>query len=142
MATVTSTVQSQSDIKVLLNYESCPITWSTPPKPQSNDVETSLNFFKDNEDGSPPHPTYVGKPETYRRPRDSHKVTIHDVSGEEDKYTLDEQGFQFLKHTSVEKDFVDEEKVKDEYYKEVDQLLKDVYVLLQNRLVSSCSSLQ
>lgn len=130
MATVTSTLQSQYNIKDLLNNESIPITCAFPSKPQSHDVDTSLNFFKDNEDGSPPHATYVGKPETFQRPRDTHKVVIHDVSGEEDKYTLDEQGFQFLKHVSSEKDFVDDDKVKNGYYKEVDQLLKDVYALL------------
>ena len=46
-----------------------------------HDVETELNFFKPNEDGSPPAPTYVTRPETYERPSDSQNVTVHDVSG-------------------------------------------------------------
>lgn len=53
-------------------------------------------------------------------------VTIHDISGEEDKYTLDTYGFQFVKHESKEKGFHDVEKIKAEYYPETEQLVKDV----------------
>ncbi|KAJ4861758.1 hypothetical protein N5P37_002567 [Trichoderma harzianum] len=99
-------------------------TYKSIPK---HDVNTILNFFKDNEDGSPPAPTYVGKPETYtNRPIASHQVTIHDVAGEEDKYTLDKSGFQFHRHTSIEKDFLDDDQIKAKYYPETEQLLKDV----------------
>ncbi|SMY29942.1 unnamed protein product [Zymoseptoria tritici ST99CH_1A5] len=95
-------------------------------KPRKHDVETILNFHKDNEDGSPPAPTYVGRPETYERPVDAHKVTIHDVTGDEDKYTLDSHGFQLVPSVSGEKDFLDDDVIKETYYKEIDQLLKDV----------------
>lgn len=90
------------------------------------DVEALLNYHKDNEDGSPPHPTYVDRPETYERPSEVHKVLVRDVRGEEDKFTLDVNGFQFHKHTAHEKDFVDDAQIKDGYYKETEQLLKDV----------------
>ncbi|PNP60305.1 hypothetical protein THARTR1_00329 [Trichoderma harzianum] len=83
-------------------------TYKSIPK---HDVNTILNFFKDNEDGSPPEPTYV---------------TIRDVAGEEDKYTLDKNGFQFHRHTSIEKDFLDDDQIKAQYYSETEQLLKDV----------------
>jgi hypothetical protein len=91
-------------------------------------VQTTLNFLKENEDGSPPAPAFVGKPETYDRPAVTLPVTIHDVSGHELEYTLDKNGFQFYYHESKEKDFVDDEKIKAEYYPEVEQLLKDAYV--------------
>lgn len=93
---------------------------------QKHDVETTLNFHKDNEDGSPPHPTYVDRPETYDRPVETHKVTIHDVRGEEDKYSLDQNGFEIIRRPAQEKDFLDDDKIKTLYYAEVDQLLKDV----------------
>ncbi|KAH6605796.1 hypothetical protein Trco_004949 [Trichoderma cornu-damae] len=90
------------------------------------DVDTILNFFKDNEDGSPPTPLYAGKPETFsQQPVAPHKVTIHDVAGEEDRYSLDGNGFQIYRHTSNEKDFVGEEQIKASYYPETEQLLKD-----------------
>jgi hypothetical protein len=99
------------------------ITPSPTSKPQ--DVDTVLHYFKPNADGSPPHPTYVDKPETYYREPEPHNVTVRDVRGKEDQYTLDKSGFQFYKHVSKEKDFLDEEKIKEEYYPETEQLLKD-----------------
>lgn len=89
------------------------------------DVQTELHYFKANEDGSPPHPTYVDKPETYARPFETHPATIHDVRGSEDKYTLDGNGFQIHSHTATEKDFLDDDQIKAVYYPEVEQLLKD-----------------
>jgi hypothetical protein len=93
------------------------------------DVESFLNYHKPNEDGSPPHPTYVDRPETYDRPFESHKVVVHDVRGNEDKFTLDRNGFQFYKHSALEEDFLDDAQIKDGYYKETEQLLKEASVM-------------
>jgi hypothetical protein len=60
------------------------------------------------------------------RPHVAQSVTVHDIAGDEDKYSLDSHGFQFVKHESKEKDFLEEEKIKAEYYPETEQLLKDV----------------
>ena len=89
------------------------------------DVETVLHYYKPNADGSPPHPTYVDRPETYHREPESHSVTVRDARGKEDEFTLDGNGFQFYKHVSQEKAFVDDEQIKSQYYPEVEQLLKD-----------------
>lgn len=91
-------------------------------------VQTTLNFFKENEDGSPPSPNFANRPETYNKPTVPLAVTIHDLSGHELDYTLDKNGFQFYYHESKEKDFLEEEKIKKEYYPETEQLLKDAYV--------------
>jgi hypothetical protein len=91
-----------------------------------HDVHTVLHYHKPNEDGSPPHPTYVDRPETYDRPFEIHPVTVHDVRGHEKDYTLDGNGFQFHRHSANEKDFLDDEKIKSGYYAETEQLLKDV----------------
>lgn len=88
-----------------------------------HDVETTLNYYLD--DGQPPKPAYVGKPESYERPTYPAKVTVHDIRGEEDQYNLDNKGFLIYPHVSKEKDFVDDEKIKAEYYPEVEQLIKD-----------------
>ena len=58
------------------------------------------------------------------RPTEAVSVTVHDISGDEDKYTLDSHGFQVYKYESNEKDFIDDEKIKAEYYPEVEDLLK------------------
>lgn len=99
---------------------------STLSTTKAHDVQTTLNYYKPNADGSPPHPTYVDRPETYERPIEPHDVTVHDVTGRENEFTLDGNGFQFHRHTSVEKDFLDDEQIKAQYYPETEQLLKDV----------------
>ncbi|KAI1779187.1 hypothetical protein F4818DRAFT_241617 [Hypoxylon cercidicola] len=96
------------------------------PSVSPYDVDTVLNFYKDPEDGSPPHPTYTDRPETYERPVSPHPVHITDVSGKEANYTLDGNGFEYHRHTAQEKDFVDDDHIKAVYYPETEQLLKDV----------------
>jgi hypothetical protein len=72
------------------------------------------------------HPAqYVGKPETYERPVNPTNVTVTDIRGDVDKYTLDGQGFQIYNFASAEKDFLDDEKIKAEYYPETERLLKE-----------------
>ncbi|KAJ5921007.1 hypothetical protein N7466_009333 [Penicillium verhagenii] len=88
-------------------------------------VQTTLNFLKENEDGSPLAPSYVNQPETYIREAVVLPATIHDVSGHEQDYSLDGQGFQFYYHKSQETDFLDDEQIKRTYYPETEQLLKD-----------------
>ncbi|PWY87398.1 7alpha-cephem-methoxylase P8 chain related protein [Aspergillus heteromorphus CBS 117.55] len=98
-----------------------------PPASSSkpHHVQTTLNFIKELPDGSHLAPAYVGVPSSYDRPLTALPVTINDVSGHELDYTLDGNGFQFYYHTSQEKDFEDDEKIKREYYPEIEQLLKD-----------------
>jgi hypothetical protein len=101
-----------------------------PPVPvaeKPHHVQTTLNFLKEKEDGSPPDPNIVGQPESYDRPVTSIPATIHDISGHELDYTLDSHGFQLYYHESKEKDFLDDDQIKREYYPETEQLLKDAY---------------
>ncbi|KAF6791056.1 hypothetical protein CSOJ01_14414 [Colletotrichum sojae] len=98
-----------------------------PKNPRSQKyVTANLHYFKENEDGSPPHPTYVDKPETYDRPFETHNVVIRDIAGKEDEYTLDQNGFQIHRHTATEKDFLDDAQIKASYYPETENLLKSV----------------
>lgn len=53
-------------------------------------------------------------------------MTAHDIRGAEGQYSLDKTGFQIVKHTSAEKEFLEDEKIKGEYYAECEQLLKEV----------------
>jgi len=101
---------------------------SSAPRPQAEEkhhVQTKLNYYKDPGDGSEPAPNYVGRPESYERPTEPLDVTVHDIRGEEGNYSLDKNGFEIYPHRSVEKDFVDDDQIKAQYYPEVEQLLKD-----------------
>ncbi|KAI2782095.1 amino acid permease-domain-containing protein [Daldinia loculata] len=63
---------------------------------------------------------------TQNRPFESYPVHITDVTGREDEFTLDKNGFQFHRHVAQEKDFLDDDHIKAVYYPETEQLLKDV----------------
>ncbi|TWU77576.1 hypothetical protein ED733_007718 [Metarhizium rileyi] len=62
----------------------------TRPVPK-HDVKAVPKYFKENEDGSPPHPTYVDRPETNNRPFEAHQVLVTDIAGEASYYTETEQ---------------------------------------------------
>ena len=61
------------------------------------------------------------------RPTVAAEVEVTDISGSEAKYTLDSHGFQIVKHKSKEVEFLDENQIKNNYYPETEQLLKNVY---------------
>ncbi|KAG8169718.1 hypothetical protein KVR01_000463 [Diaporthe batatas] len=92
-----------------------------------HDVTTILNYWDDPGDGSKPTPIVIGKGRiTNDRPHLPHGVIVSDVSGDEDRYTLDSHGFQYCRSPSKEKDFLDDSKIVTEYYPECEQLLKGV----------------
>ncbi|KAH7882170.1 hypothetical protein F5I97DRAFT_429775 [Phlebopus sp. FC_14] len=90
------------------------------------DVSTTLNYHSALNDETPYN--YVnepppGVPKT-NVGQDTHPVIIHDARGKEVELGLDKSGFQFINYPSVEKDFLDEEKIKLVYYAEVEEILK------------------
>ncbi|KAH7921682.1 hypothetical protein BV22DRAFT_1038333 [Leucogyrophana mollusca] len=91
-----------------------------------HDVQTTLHYYKAAND-EPPY-NYVEEPPA-GVPRsnvgeDTHPAVIHDIRGKEDTVGLDKTGFQFIKHVSEEKEFVDEKAIETRYYKEVEDILK------------------
>ncbi|KAG0700035.1 hypothetical protein DFH29DRAFT_1080934 [Suillus ampliporus] len=92
-----------------------------------HDVQTTLNFYKPTNDGLP-YNYHVGEPPAgvpkTNVGEDVQQVVIHDVRGKEDTVGLDKTGFQFIKHKSVEKEFLDEEAIQTKYYAEVEDILK------------------
>ena len=88
-----------------------------------HDVLAEFNYYKDAADGQLPPPYYVTKPESLGFSLDTKTVTVRDIRGDEDRYTLDTIGFQVLRHVSKEKEFEDSEITK-VYYPEMESLLK------------------
>lgn len=94
---------------------------------QPHNVSAILNYWDDPGDGSSPTPIYIGKGRiTNERPHLPHRFAISDVTGHEDDFTLDGQGFQYLGHPSVleEADFANEQRIREHYYPECAELLK------------------
>lgn len=115
-------------------------------------LQTTVNYYDDPADGSPPTPVYVGRyilpsplPLTYpppcpppninpknstqvtnKRPTISVPVTVTDVTGNESSFSLDVHGFAYHRHESAEAagGFHDETALKQRYYPECEELLK------------------
>ena len=94
-----------------------------------HDVSTTLNYFKPTDEApyfySPAAEPPEGKPRS-NIDSEPHPAVVHDVRGKEDTVGLDKTGFEFVKHKSEETEFIDEERIKNVYYKEVEELLKKV----------------
>ncbi|KAJ2978344.1 hypothetical protein NUW58_g7528 [Xylaria curta] len=98
-------------------------------KPEKRHVSTVINYYRDPGDGSPPMPVRISdKTVKNERPTIAKPTVIKDITGDEDKYTLDKHGFQFCRRATRlhEADFHNSELVEAQYYPEARQLLKDV----------------
>ena len=92
-------------------------------------VTASLTFYKAAEDGSKPF-NYVEEPPEGQPQRnfgdEYHDVQMNDIRGHESEFQLDVDAFQtFTNVPSEEKDFADDEHIKQTYYPEVEKLLLD-----------------
>ncbi|KAI0373706.1 hypothetical protein BV20DRAFT_936908 [Pilatotrama ljubarskyi] len=95
-----------------------------------HDVPTTLNYYAPLGDPNEAPYRYIygtppGKPD-HNLGDDPRAVVVHDARGREDEFSLDVHGFQFVRHVSAEKEFVDDGAIKTGYYKEIEELLKDV----------------
>jgi len=96
--------------------------------PISSGVETTFNYINGSGGEKPFLYTFTapeGKPQTNIKV-EAHPAVVHDIRGHEAEITLDNVGFTLVKHTSEEKDFLDEDHIKKVYYAETEQLLKNV----------------
>jgi hypothetical protein len=108
--------------------QTSPIFDDGGPEPNGkHHVATTLNYWDDPGDGSRPTPIFIGRGRvTNKRPHLAHGFVVTDITGDEDKYSLDTHGFQYCRHESSEKEFTDEQAIRSGYYEECQQLLKDV----------------
>ena len=122
MASVTQNSSVPPHLLSSIGTQAAELTPRALQKPR--DITATFHYYKDNADGSPPEPNYVDRPAGYYREPISQELIVHDIRGSEDQYTLDTTGFQVVKHKSVEKDFLDDEQIKAQYYQETEELLK------------------
>lgn len=94
------------------------------------DTIATLNYFAPPEDGAVPF-NYVEAPPEGQPQRNygvfSVEAPIRDIRGHESEYNLDRDAFAVVLNVpeSAEKDFIDEESVKKNYYPEVEKLILD-----------------
>jgi hypothetical protein len=87
-------------------------------------IRTSLNYWP--ADGPVKRELVLGTVGAYRRPIDTHSVSIEDVRGHERMFNLDVHGFQFIHHDSPHVASFDEAVVKKWIYPEAEEILKNV----------------
>lgn len=90
-------------------------------------VTANINYYLEVSQGGT-EIIYPGTARDKLRKFDSTLVKITDLRSCDEEFTLDVHGFQFVPHTSVEKDFDDEGRVKRVVYQETEELLKLTYV--------------
>lgn len=104
------------------------------PSPDSDiprgNTTVTLNYFRPPEDGAVPYNYVEKQPEgTAQRNFGDFDVQapITDIRGNESSYTLDKDAFLAVSNVpeSAEKDFVDDDSIKQNYYPEVEKLIRD-----------------
>lgn len=101
--------------------------------PSKRDVQTELVYWKRLEDRSVvtdfTQPGGEQRFEEQQAYNEKHPVQIHDIRGEEANYTLEKNGFQYVRHDVPElDDWSDEEKVKAILIPKTEELVRQVYV--------------
>lgn len=92
------------------------------------DVTVALNYYKAPEDGAVPF-NYVEQPPEGQPQRNFGEtvtqVTVHDIRGHEDEYSLDEDAFKVIRNVpeSAEKGFTLDESIAKNYYPELEKLI-------------------
>ena len=94
------------------------------------DVTVTLNYYKAPEDGAVPF-NYVEQPPEGEPQRNfgeaKIQVTVHDIRGHEEEYTLDKDAFKVISNVpgSAEKEFASDESIERNYYPELEKLILD-----------------
>ena len=94
----------------------------------SKHVEATISYWRDPGDGSDPDANYYKELLVGHRDEDKHKTTVRDIRGTESVYALDTHGFEIRRLPSKERDITDQEVVKTDYYSEISDLIKEMFV--------------
>lgn len=118
--TATQTTSSSSSSKISTVHDDSAYIPRGP-------VTAALSFYKAPVDGSKPF-NYVEEPPEGQPPRnfgeDVRDIDVNDIRGRESDFNLDTDAFQTLSDVaSEEKEFADDEHIKQTYYPEVEKLL-------------------
>ncbi|KAL8735809.1 MAG: hypothetical protein Q9166_000673 [cf. Caloplaca sp. 2 TL-2023] len=112
----------------IANQPATPGPFSAVSTDHPRDFQTTLQYVKVSEDGKALGPSTWGKTDYEEDREQLVPVTIHDARGRQRDFNLDKNGFQLVKHVTAFKkeDYTSEENIKNAYYPEVEQMVKDV----------------
>jgi hypothetical protein len=91
-------------------------------------VKTTLNYYVPPANNESAYQNVNVDPELGHRPRnfttEEREVLVENLRGKEDSVTLDTAGYQFYRHPSQHKAFLDDKEIEKEYYPESIELIK------------------
>lgn len=97
---------------------------STIQDSTADSIKAHVNYHLAPADGGPPpymEPMTAG---SRRRAWDRRRVRVYDLRGHEDEFHLDKNGFQLVRNVSQEKTFDDDDRIKNVYLPETEELVK------------------
>lgn len=89
-------------------------------------INTDVSYFLSPEDGGGSTHYIVGSVGSRRRKFDPHPTRIINIRGKEEFFSLDTHGFELVRYPAEEKEFADDEKIKEGYYHEVEKMMKEL----------------
>ncbi|KAF2170405.1 hypothetical protein M409DRAFT_19227 [Zasmidium cellare ATCC 36951] len=92
--------------------------------PQPKSTTATLNYNLDHSQGGA-DAIYAGTAGEKRRKHDPRTVKINDIRGSPEKFEIDTHGFQLIERESPEKVFDDDARIKDVYYPDCAQLIRE-----------------
>lgn len=110
----------------IMRVEETPVLTPSSGITKPRHVHTTINYYRDPGDGTEHAPSIAGKRSTFNQPSIDLETVVTDITGSEDQYTLDSHGFQLWDHVSREKIFDNDDRIKEEYYPEVEDLVREV----------------
>ena len=92
---------------------------------RAHSIYADFNYYP--QDQPIPEPINVTKPSSFlKEPKDTRRMFVQDIRGNESSYSLDRNGFEIVHHLTEEKDFLDDDQIQKAYYPEVEELVKRV----------------
>ena len=118
-------IMSSTEIQTTIAAKAQEFTTHLLGDDKNHDLKAQINYHKFGPDGSPATPrTYHELSPNYH---DARTATIHDVRGSETDYTLEGNGFQYVKgQKPADIDFSNNEQIKKEHYPAMEDFVKKV----------------
>ena len=92
---------------------------------KAHNTYADFNYYP--QDFPIPEPINVTKPSSFlKEPKDTRRMFVQDIRGNENSYSLDQNGFEIVHHLTEEKDFLDDDQIQKIYYPEIEELVKRV----------------
>lgn len=95
---------------------------STDPPPGV--IKAEVNYFLEPPAGEPYPIIYPGLVGSRRRKWDVRSVEVNDLRGRENEFEVDTNGFQVVAFATKEKEYDDDDRIKQEVYPEAEELIK------------------